>query len=80
MMTNTSQGVGSAVRPDQPARRVIATFDNYADAERAVDYLADRQFEVQRVAIVGRDLQLVEQSTGGMNYGLAALQAPRPAP
>jgi hypothetical protein len=73
-MTNTSQGVGSAVRPDEPARRVIATFDNYTDAERAVDYLADRQFEVQRVAIIGRDLQLVEQITGRMNYGLAALR------
>jgi hypothetical protein len=73
-MTNTSQGVGSAVRPDEPARRVIATFDNYTDAERAVDYLADHQFEVQRVAIIGRDLQLVEQITGRMNHGLAALR------
>jgi len=26
----------SAVRPNEPSRRVIATFDDYADAERAV--------------------------------------------
>jgi hypothetical protein len=64
----------SAVRPNEPARQVIATFDNYADAERAVDYLADNRFEVDRVAIVGRDLELVEQVTGRMNYGWAALR------
>jgi len=29
--------MASAVRPDAPARQAIATFDNYADAERAVD-------------------------------------------
>ncbi|MDT5132939.1 MAG: hypothetical protein QOE41_2250 [Mycobacterium sp.] len=64
----------SAVRPNQPARQVIASFDNYADAERAVDYLADQHFEVQRVAIVGRDLTLVEQVTGRLNWGWAALR------
>lgn len=66
--------VASAVQPNQPARQAIATFDNYADAERVVDYLADQRFEVDRVAIVGRDLQLVEQVTGRMNYGWAALR------
>jgi hypothetical protein len=74
MMAETHAVAPDAVRPGQPARRVIATFDNYADAERAVDHLADQQFEVQRVAIVGRDLELVEQVTGRMNYGWAALR------
>ena len=64
----------SAVRPNEPARQVIATFDNYADAERAVDYLSDRGFEVNRVAIVGRDLEYVEQGLGRLNYGGAALR------
>jgi hypothetical protein len=66
--------VASAVRPNQPARQVIATFDRYADAEAAVDALADRDFPVHRVAIVGRDLELVEQVLGRMNYGKAALR------
>jgi len=57
----------SAVRPNEPARQVIATFDNYADAERAVDYLSDRGFGVNRVAIVGRDLEYVEQVLGRLN-------------
>jgi hypothetical protein len=49
----------SAVRPNEPARQVIATFDNYADA---------------RVAIVGRDLQYLEQVLGRLNYVGAPLR------
>jgi hypothetical protein len=64
----------SAVRPNEPARQVIATFDSYADAERLVDYLSDQRFEVNRVAIVGRDLEYVEQVLGRLNYGGAALR------
>jgi hypothetical protein len=64
----------SAVRPNEPARQVIATFETYADAERAVDYLSDQRFEVNRVAIVGRDLEYVEQVLGRLNYGGAALR------
>ena len=61
--------------PTEPApRQVIATFDNYADAERTVDYLVDRHFEVNQLSIVGRDLELVERVTGKMNYGVAALR------
>jgi hypothetical protein len=55
-------------------RRVVATYDNYRDAERAVDYLADHRFPVDHVSIVGRDLKIVEQVTGRMTYGRAALQ------
>jgi hypothetical protein len=62
-----------AVRPNEPARQVIATFDNYADAERVVDYLSDQGFEVIRVTIVGRDLEYVEKVLGRLNYGGAAL-------
>jgi hypothetical protein len=64
----------AAVQPKQPARQVIATFDNYADAERAVDFLSDQGFPVNRVAIVGRDLEYVEQVLGRLNYGGAALR------
>jgi hypothetical protein len=64
----------SALRPNQPHRQVVASFDNYADAERAVDYLSDQRFPVEKVAIVGRDLELVEQVTGRMNWGWAALR------
>ena len=60
--------------PANGRRRPIAVFDNYADAERAVDLLSDQRFPVERVAIVGHDLQVVEQVTGRLNYGGAALK------
>ena len=59
---------------------MIATFDNYADAERAVDYLSDQRFEVNRVAIVGRDLEYVEQVLGRLNYGARRCAVPARAP
>jgi hypothetical protein len=55
------------------ARRTVATFDTYAEAEQAVDFLADQQFPVERTAIVARDLEYVEQVTGRMTYARAAL-------
>ncbi|CAM3290750.1 glycine zipper family protein [Mycobacterium intermedium] len=73
-MAEHSTVATSAVRPNEPARQVIASFDNYADAERAVDYLSDQGFEVSRVAIVGRQLEYVEQVLGRLNYGGAALR------
>jgi hypothetical protein len=54
-----------------PRRSIISTAD-YATAERIVDTLSDRGFPVERVAIIGHDMQLVEQVTGRMTYGRAA--------
>src|SRR5436305_10117661 len=47
----------------RPARRV-ASYADHRDAEKAVDYLASNKFPVEHLAIVGRDLQLVEQVRG----------------
>ncbi|MGW3622149.1 general stress protein [Streptomyces sp. NPDC000880] len=58
---------------DERNRRTIASYATYAEAERAVDYLSDQGFPVERVAIVGHDLQLVEQVVGRLNFGKAAL-------
>jgi uncharacterized membrane protein len=54
-------------------KRTIAVFDNYADAQRAVDHLSDQKFPVERVAIIGRGLRYVEQVGGRMTTGRAAL-------
>ena len=66
------------VRADRPpttqTRRAIATFPSYREAERAVDFLSDQGFPVDRVAIVGRDLRYVEEVTGRMGYPQAALR------
>ena len=63
---------GPGVR--DPRRVVLASYDSYPEAQRVVDYLSDRRFPVERVAIVAEDLRLVEQVTGRMGYGRAALQ------
>jgi hypothetical protein len=55
-------------------RRTVATFTDYASAERAVDYLSDHGFPVDRTAIIARDLKLVEQVTGRVGYLEAALR------
>ena len=61
-------------QPAAPAtRRVVATYDSYADAERAVDFLSDEGFPVERVAIVGSGIRLVEQVAGRVTNARAAL-------
>ena len=56
------------------SRRVVASYGSYAEAQRAVDHLSDERFPVERVSIVAEGLRLVEQVTGRMGYGRAALQ------
>ncbi|MDE1674603.1 glycine zipper family protein [Nocardia gipuzkoensis] len=72
-MSESSRGT-SAIRPNRPARQAIAAFDNHADADSAVDYLSDQHFTVDKLAIVGRDIELVEQVAGRYNYGWVALR------
>lgn len=52
---------------------IISTFPDYATAQRAVDYLSDNKFPVERTAIVGTNLRLVEKVLGRMTIGRAAL-------
>lgn len=54
-------------------RRSIGVYDDYASAQRAVDHLSDHGFPVERVAIVGHGLHYVEQVSGRMTTGTAAL-------
>jgi hypothetical protein len=51
----------------------VATYPDYASAQRAVDYLSDNKFPVQRTAIVGTGLRLVENVLGRLTTGRAAL-------
>ena len=54
-------------------RTTIATYEDYGDAEQAVDRLSDAGFPVAKVAIVGTGLRSVEQVAGRMTTGRAAL-------
>jgi hypothetical protein len=47
----------------------LAVYDDYAAAQAAVDHLADHDFPVQNVLIVGTDLKQVERVTGRLTWG-----------
>ena len=51
------------------ARRTVATYSSYAEAQKAVDYLSDNSFAVEKTAIVAEGLKFVEQVTGRLNWG-----------
>jgi hypothetical protein len=51
----------------------VATYTSYREAERAVDFLSDKGFPVERAAIVGTGLRTVEQISGRMTVPRAAL-------
>lgn len=67
--TDTSAGTAQSLSH----RRKIASFTSYRDAERAVDYLSDNKFPVERTAIIGADVHMVEQVVGRLNWGRALL-------
>lgn len=56
-----------------PAGDTVGSYTSYLDAQKAVDYLADQQFPVQLVSIVGNDLKMVERVTGRLSYPRVAL-------
>lgn len=58
----------------QPKGEEIGSYDNYLDAQRAVDFLSNKEFTVNQVTIVGTDLRMVERITGRRTYATAALQ------
>jgi hypothetical protein len=51
----------------------LAVYDDYADAQRAVDFLSDHEFPVENLMIVGTDLKQVERITGRLTTGRIAL-------
>ncbi len=64
-----NQGTGIAAGPTV----TVATYPDYVSAQRAVDYLSDNKFPVERTAIVGTNLRLVENVLGRLTTGRAAL-------
>ena len=50
----------------------LGVYDDYADAQKAVDYLSDNEFPVENCMIVGTDLRQVERVTGRLTWGKIA--------
>jgi hypothetical protein len=57
----------------QRAMMTVATYTEYAAAQRAVDYLSDNRFPVEKTAIVGTNLTIVENVLGRLTTGRAAI-------
>lgn len=74
-MTQPDYEPGGGAVPAGAGQVVVASYGSYAGAERAVDYLSDQRFPVERTAIVGRGLRSVERVTGRMGMWGAAGKA-----
>ncbi len=51
----------------------LAVYDEYAAAQKTVDFLADEQFAVENCLIVGTDLKRIEKITGRLTNSRVAL-------
>ncbi len=51
----------------------LAVYDDYAEAQKAVDHLSDAGFPVENCLIVGTDLKQLERVTGRLTTGRVAL-------
>jgi hypothetical protein len=50
----------------------LATYDDYAAAQKTVDFLSDNKFPVENCMIVGTELKQLERITGRLTTGRAA--------
>ncbi|WP_081737715.1 general stress protein [Arthrobacter sp. H41] len=56
-----------------PKGEAVGRYTAYLEAQKAVDYLADNKFPVEKVSIIGNDLKTVERVTGRLSYPRVAL-------
>lgn len=68
-----SGSVRAPLGADITKRPVLASYDDYLEAQKAVDTLSDKGFPVQNVAIVGVDVRIVEAVLGRLSWGRAAM-------
>lgn len=60
--------------PTPPTGWPVGSYATYEEAQRAVDHLADEDFPVRDVTIVGVDLMLVERIVGRLTWGRVLVQ------
>lgn len=68
-LSSGRQAPGQPKLPTPPTGWPIGSYNTYEEAQRAVDYLADSDFAVRDVTIVGVDLMLVERVIGRLSWG-----------
>ena len=65
------RGLRSAMKLDFP--QSLGVYADYAEAQKAVDYLSDQGFPVKNCLIVATDLKQMERVTGRLTTGRVAL-------
>lgn len=65
------------VNPVQPLKlqfpQSLAVYDDYAKAQKSVDFLSDAEFPVDQLMIVGTDLKRIERITGRLTWSKVAV-------
>lgn len=69
---NTIFSTPPRLDPAHTAWNTVASYGDYAEAQRAVDRLSDDGFPVEHLDIIGSDLRLVERVTGRLTKARAA--------
>jgi hypothetical protein len=64
-----NNAIRAASLPTPPTGWPIGSYETYEQAQRAVDYLADNNFPVQDVTIVGLEPMLVERVDARLTWG-----------
>src|SRR3954466_6778024 len=72
-MGNPSVGRAAASPLGLDFPQSLAVYDDYAAAQKAVDFLSDKEFPVENCMIVGTDLKRVERITGRLTTGRVAV-------
>jgi hypothetical protein len=75
MTTMTNQGMVPGARSPLGLEfpKSLAVYDDYASAQKSVDYLSDNKFPVEQMMIVGTDLKRIERITGRLTTGKVAV-------
>ncbi|MGQ0837259.1 general stress protein [Actinokineospora sp.] len=68
-MTTAFTNVPTPTLPTLPQGWPIGSYDTYQEAQRAVDHLADSDFPVRGITIVGIDPMVVERVDARLTWG-----------
>ncbi|GAA1914642.1 general stress protein [Nocardioides hwasunensis] len=68
----STPGVNPMLRSGSPFTlkfpQSLAVYDDYAAAQKSVDFLSDAEFPVEHLMIVGTDLKRIERVTGRLTW------------
>ncbi|MEJ7775389.1 MAG: general stress protein [Nocardioidaceae bacterium] len=73
MTSPSGRGAKSAPPLKLEFPQSLAVYDDYAAAQKAVDFLADNKFPVEQCMIVGTDLKRIERITGRLTTARVAM-------